>query len=174
MYGIIYSDPPWPQKKGGLRKVAPNQGRELDYKTLSIPEIKEIHKHFFEEVEDKHDVFMWTIDKFLHDTEQMMAELGYVLHARFVWDKGNGVAPGFTVRFTHEYLLWFYQPGKMLKPVPEQRGKWATVLRERSTTHSTKPDIAYVMLETMFPEAKKLEMFARRRRKGWDSWGDEV
>ena len=42
---------------------------------------------------------MWTIDKYLHETEQMMKELGYELHARIIWDKENGIAPAFTVRF---------------------------------------------------------------------------
>ena len=35
-YEIIYTDPPWPQKKGNVRKCRPNQGKELDYQTLSL------------------------------------------------------------------------------------------------------------------------------------------
>ena len=79
---------------------------------------------------------MWTIDKFLHETEQRMKNLGYTLHARFIWDKENGVAPAFTVRFSHEYLLWFYKKGNMLKPRLETRGKYTTVMRESVTKHS--------------------------------------
>ncbi len=30
------------------------------------------------------------------------------------------------------------------------------------------------MIESMFPDCKKLEMFARNEREGWDCWGDEV
>lgn len=30
------------------------------------------------------------------------------------------------------------------------------------------------MLENMFPNAKKLEMFARIERDGWDTWGNQV
>lgn len=26
----------------------------------------------------------------------------------------------------------------------------------------------------MFPDAKKLEMFARNQKDGWDCWGNEV
>lgn len=173
-YGIIYTDPPWPQTKSNFRKARPNQKKALDYQTLSLDEIKSIHEDFFKQADEKHNVFMWTIDKFLHETEQMMKELGYELHARIIWDKENGIAPAFTVRFCHEYLLWFYKKGQMLKPVESQRGKWTTVLREQATTHSTKPEIAYQMIESMFPEAKKLEMFARKYRDGWDSWGDQL
>ena len=46
-YGIIYTDPPWQQRKGGLRKCRPVQGRELDYPTLELGEIFELHKPFF-------------------------------------------------------------------------------------------------------------------------------
>lgn len=173
-YGIIYSDPPWPQKKGNARKCRPAQGKELDYQTMSVADCFAVQDQFFAQAADKHNVFMWAIDKFLHGSEAEMAKRGYKLHARFIWDKENGIAPAFTVRFAHEYLLWFYKPGKILMPRPETRGKYTTVLREPSTAHSRKPEIAYTMLEDMFPDAKKIELFARRRREGWDAWGYEA
>lgn len=39
-YSIIYTDPPWKQTKGNKRKCRPNQGKQLDYKTCCIDEIK--------------------------------------------------------------------------------------------------------------------------------------
>lgn len=173
-YDIIYSDPAWKQTKGSTRKCRPNQGKELDYKTISMDEIKDIHLKATKLCNEKHNIFMWTIDKYLHETEKMMRELGYELHARMIWDKTNGVAPAFTVRFTHEYLLWFYKKGNILMPCKETRGRFTTVLREQSTKHSKKPICAYEMLEDMFPNANKLEMFARNYRDGWDCWGNEV
>ncbi|MCC3167010.1 MT-A70 family methyltransferase [Streptococcus sanguinis] len=171
-YEIVYADPPWPKKKGGIRKSRPNQSRELDYRTISLEEIKELLS--LVKTADVHNFFVWTVDEFLYDTEKMMKGIGYKLHARIIWDKENGVAPAFTIRYAHEYLLWFYKPGKMLKPCNEMRGKYTTVLREKSTKHSKKPQVAYEMLEKMFPETRRLEMFARNTRKGWDSFGDEV
>lgn len=174
-YDIVYSDPPWKQTKGNMRKCRPNQGKLLDYATLGIDEIKKMHEIVFaNSVNKKHNVFMWTIDKFLHETEKMMKELGYGLHARFIWDKENGVAPAFTVRYSHEYLLWFYRKGNILMPVKEAQGKYTTVLREPPTRHSTKPVCAYEMIETMFPGTNKIEMFARNIRSGWDCWGNEI
>lgn len=173
-YGIIYSDPPWPQQKGNIRKCRPNQGRQLDYKTMSLPDIIQYHKEAFLLLDKKANVFLWTIDKFLPETEQFMADLGFKLHARMIWDKGNGIAPAFTVRFSHEYLLWFYREGQMLKPRIETRGKYTTVFRENSTLHSRKPVCVYEMIEDMFPDAEKLELFSRNHRNGWVSIGDEV
>lgn len=51
--------------------------------------------------------------------------------------------------------------GLMLKPASHTRGKYTTVLRERSEAHSRKPVCAYEMLEDMFPDAAKIELFAR-------------
>lgn len=169
-----YTDPAWKQTKGNRRKCRPNQGKELDYSTCTIEEIKEIHRVVTGLCNKKHNIFMWTIDEYIHSTEQMMKELGYELHARFIWDKENGVDPAFTIRFTHEYLLWFYKKGDILMPSKETRGKYTTILREPSTKYSKKPLCAYEMLENMFPESKKLEMFARSNRQGWDAWGNEV
>lgn len=110
----------------------------MDYNTCSLEELKEIHRAATELCNEKHNIFMWTIDKYLHESEQMMKDLGYELHARMIWDKENGVAPAFTIRYSHEYLLWFYKKGKMLKPAECTRGKYSTVLREPSTRHSKK------------------------------------
>lgn len=173
-YGIIYGDPPWPQKKGKIRNVRMNQGRSLDYDTMSLSDIELLLEKAFLLSDIKCNIFIWTIDKFLLNTESMMKRMGYELHARIIWDKGNGIAPAFTVRFSHEYLLWFYQKGHILMPCKEVRGVFRDVLYENSTVHSKKPESAYQMLETMFPDAAELELFARNERDGWDCFGDQV
>ena len=35
-------------------------------------------------------------------------------------------------------------------------------------------DIAYEIIERLYPDLKKLEMYARETRDGWDSFGNEV
>lgn len=173
-YGIIYSDPPWrhPRCKGGPRRSRPGASMGLGYKTIGIPEIAGIHRRFAALAAPRHNFFMWAIDALLPEAEGMMAAEGYALHARLVWDKGNGPCPAFTLRYTHEYLLWFYRKGRML--MPDARGVFTTVIREPHTEHSRKPEAAYRMIERMFPAARKIELFARRRREGWDAFGDEL
>jgi len=168
MYEIIYADPPWKQTKGGLRKARPNQNKDLDYQTLSLEDIKNIIKQYNAPV-----LFLWTIDKFLFESQKIAEELGYKLHARIIWDKENGVAPAFTVRYSHEYLLWLYK-SPMLSIDKKQRGKFTTVLREKATKHSKKPNCAYELIESLYPSQKKIELFARNKRESWDSWGDEI
>lgn len=172
-YNIIYADPPWKQTKGGLRKARPNQGKDLDYQTISLDEIKNIIYKFKEKAEDNHILFCWTIDKYLFEAEEMLKDLGYKIHARMIWDKTNGVAPAFTVRYSHEYLLYCYL-GKFTPIAQEMRGKYTTVFREQATKHSKKPQIAYEIIENLYPNANKIELFARSYRNGWDVWGNEV
>lgn len=175
-YDIIYTDPPWQQGKGGKKNARPNSsGGCLDYPTMKLEDIKELHNDVFKNLcEEKHNVFMWTINKYLVDTQKMMEELGYKLHARIVWNKTTGMCTAYTVRFQTEYLLWFYKKGNILMPCKETRGKYGDIFTESVKKHSKKPLYAYEMLEDMFPNAKKLEMFARNTRNGWDCFGNEV
>lgn len=176
-YDILYTDPPWKQGRGGKKAARPNStGTTVPYDTMDVPGIMEIHNFVTGKLmNEKHNVFMWTIDKYLPQTEEIMSLLGYKLHARLIWDKGNGPAPAYTVRFAHEYLLWFYKKGNIILPDKDKRGAFSTVLRENSRRcHSKKPECAYQMLETFFPQAKKLELFARTERDGWDQWGNEL
>ena len=50
----------------------------------------------------------------------------------------------------------------------------ASVIRERRREHSRKPDEAYDIIERMYPELPKIELFARNTRRGWDAWGNEI
>lgn len=176
-YDILYTDPPWKQGRGGKKAARPNStGTTVPYDTMDVPGIMEIHNFVTGNLmNEKHNVFMWTIDKYLPQTEEIMGLLGYQLHARLIWDKGNGPAPAYTVRFAHEYLLWFFKKGNIILPDKDKRGAFSTVLRENSRRcHSKKPECAYQMLETFFPQAKKLELFARTERDGWDQWGERI
>ena len=49
-----------------------------------------------------------------------------------------------------------------------------TVFRERALKHSQKPQIAYEIIERLYPTARKIELYARNHRDGWDCWGNEV
>ena len=173
-YGLIYADPPWKQSKGGKKSVRENSsGKPLDYPTCSLDEIKEHLRLATESTTENSILFLWTIDKYLFEAQQIAESLGYKLHARMIWDKVIGIPAAFTVRYGHEYLLYMYK-GKLTPVAKDERGKVHTVFRERVTKHSKKPDIAYEIIERLYPNLKKLEMYARETRDGWDSFGNEV
>lgn len=173
-YDVIYADPPWKQSKGGKKSVRKkSSGEPLDYPVCSLDEIKEHLSKADEHTEDNTILFLWTIDKYLFEAQQMAEELGYKLHARMIWDKVTGIPAAFTVRYGHEYLLYMYK-GKLTPVAKEERGKIHTVFREKVQRHSQKPEIAYQIIERLYPETNKLELYARKTRDGWDCWGNEV
>lgn len=173
-YNLIYADPPWKQKRGGRKSVRPNSsGCELDYPVISLDEIKQHLQTATNNTAENSILFLWTIDKYLFEAQNIAEQLGYKLHARMIWNKVTGIPAAFTVRFGHEYLLYMYK-GKLLPVATEERGKIHTVFTERVKRHSQKPEIAYQIIERLYPNAVRLEMYARNERNGWDSWGNEL
>ena len=174
-YQLILADPPWKQKKGDPKRARINtSGKPLDYPTLELTEITE---HLLQATcllsNEGGVLFLWTIDKYLIQAQQIAESLGFKLHARMIWDKINGIPAAFTVRYGHEYLLYMYK-GKFIPIAQEERGKIHTVFHEMPKKHSQKPEIAYQIIERLYPNLNKLELYARNTRPGWDSWGNEL
>lgn len=173
-YHILYADPPWKQSKGGKKAVRERtSGVPLDYNVLSLGEIADLIKQADRLTKDNGVMFLWAIDKYLFEAQEIGESLGDKLHARMIWDKMNGIPAAFTVRYGHEYLLYMYK-GKLMPVAKDERGKIHTVFSERAKRHSQKPVIAYEIIERLYPETKKLELFARNKRQGWDCWGNQV
>lgn len=173
-YDLILSDPAWKQSKGGKKKVRPkSSGEELEYTTITLDDIKEIQKQARDLSEENHICFLWTIDKYLHESEQIMYDLGYKLHARMIWNKITGIPAAFTIRYGHEYLLYFYH-GKLLPVAKNERGKIHSVFTEQVKRHSQKPNISYEIINRLYPDAEKVELFCRYKRVGWHGWGNEI
>ena len=173
-YDLILADPPWKQTRGGKKSVRENSsGKPLEYPTCSMIEIKEHLRAAVDRTNDNSVMFLWTIDKYLFEAEEIAKELGYKIHARMIWNKVTGIPSAFTVRYGHEYLLYCYK-GKLTKIAKEERGKIHTVFTEKVKRHSQKPEISFEIINRLYPDLKKIEMYARTEREGFDCWGNEV
>ena len=192
-YNLILADPPWRQSKGGRKSVRPNSsGGDLEYQTMTLEDIREVlatadslvernehnecNEHSEHNKHSKHDtnsiLFLWTIDKYLFEAQELAESLGYKLHARMIWNKVTGIPAAFTVRYGHEYLLYMYK-GKLTPVAKDARGKIHTVFTEQVKRHSQKPIISYEIIENLYPNQRKLELFARYPREQWDCWGND-
>ena len=174
-YDLIVADPPWKQSKGGKKSVRPkSSGTELDYPVCTLDEIKDHLKQATSLCQgDNSILFLWTIDKYLFEAQKIAESLGYKLHARMIWNKVNGIPAAFTIRFGHEYLLYMYR-GKLTPVDLNERGKIHSVFTEKVQKHSRKPEISYEIINRLYPNLKKLELYARQERDGYDCWGNEV
>lgn len=48
------------------------------------------------------------------------------------------------------------------------------VVHAPTRAHSQKPDEVYQLIDRLYPDGPRLEMFARAAWPGWDRWGDEA
>jgi N6-adenosine-specific RNA methylase IME4 len=49
-----------------------------------------------------------------------------------------------------------------------------SVVSEERTTHSKKPETFRTMIDTLYPNGKRLELFARGAAPGWETYGFEA
>lgn len=84
-----------------------------------------------------------------------------------VWVKDR-IGTGYWTRSKNELLL-IGTKGKM--PCPEECNRPDSVIVSKRRKHSEKPDEIYGIIENMYPTLEKIELFARKDRKGWKWWG---
>lgn len=175
MYDLIMLDPPWPITLAGERIERATLAKELPYAVpKSMPELWNLVRSINNHGNTNCNYFVWTTESMLHATLNWFAWQQYSKHTTFIWDKAKGGFPAaFTIRPSHEYLIWFYK-GKFTGVDDAVRGKFDTTFTELSREHSRKPEYVYNMLYAMFPAAKKLDAFSRQKREGWDSFGNET
>lgn len=59
--------------------------------------------------------------------------------------------------------------------MPSPKAVMSSVIRAKKTAHSAKPVEAYEMIEKMYPQASKMELFARgKARQDWHVWGNQA
>ena len=166
IYDTIVIDPPWPVKKL-THKDRPNQ-TTMDYKTMSVQEISKLPIAII-----SHDdcwLFLWTTQKFIFDAKNLLEKWGFNYLLTMVWEKTFGKSSGMALygfRWNAEFILvgtkgkkdtW---PSTSLIPV---------VFQAENFKHSQKPSLFYKMIEPL--GTKRIDLFARRNRQNWDTWGD--
>lgn len=164
-YSVIYADPPWPV--GSIVMDKWESPIEDKYPTMSIEEIKALPVGDL--AYDKCSLFMWTTHTFLLNALEIINEWGFKYSCCITWDKGGGWTQfGFHKRT--EFLLYAYKGGIN---VDQYGDAIPTLISEKKTVHSKKPDSIREMIKLKTPEPR-LEMFARGEYDGWVVWGNEV
>ena len=161
-YTIVYADPPWQFDNAGF-----TQSAESHYPTLSTDQLCTMNVN--EKTEDPAVLFLWSTNAMLEDALKVMQAWGFAYKSNMVWCKKSGVGIGWFVDSRHELLLIGVK-GEGLHP----QFKPVSWFEAERTEHSRKPDLVYEYIEKMYPNQKYIELFARRKRKGWTSWGNEV
>mgnify|MGYP002681507457 CR=1 FL=1 len=171
-YRTIVADPPW--KYGTWGKAEPTHRPNskvypMPYKTMTVDEIKALP---IEDLADENcELYLWTTQKYLPESFEVIRAWGFKYCQTLIWcKKPRGLGQGGVYCPTNEFLL-LGRKGKMPK-VKRVDSTWFLTKRPHNS-HSTKPEFFQDMIEKV-TEEPRLELFARRKRDGWDVWGNEV
>jgi len=160
-YRVIYADPPWSYDNSGF-----NQSAASHYPTMSTDDICTLDVENL--AVDDTVLFLWTTSPLLPDALRVIEAWGFEYKASMVWVKDKAPGIGWWLNTKHELLLI------ACKDANHPKVKLDSVIYSPVTEHSKKPVEFYEAIEKMYPNLKKVELFARNKRSGWDSWGNEV
>ncbi len=170
-YQIIYADPPWSYRDKAL---AGNRGANCKYDTqdnnwLNTLPIKTI-------ADDNCFLFLWVTMPKLSECFELITEWGFLYKTcAFTWVKKNKKRDS-----------WFWGMGSWTRANAElcliaTKGKPKrlnagvhSVIDTRIERHSKKPDCVRDKITTLCGELPRIELFARTKANGWDSWGNEI
>lgn len=164
IYGVIYADPPW--KFANYSEKGMDRSAENHYPTMTLADIKSLQVP----AAPNCVLFMWATVPMLVEALVVSHAWGFKYKSHLMWDKGV-MGTGYWSRNQHELLL-ICTKGRPVAPALGTQS--SSVHTEMRTAHSRKPEFYSTLIESLFPAARKLEMFARQARKGWDAWGNEA
>ena len=169
-YNIIYCDPPWSYNFNWGNGAADN-----DYKTMTIDEIKNIQINDW--ADENCQLYMWTTNPFLVSGEaiDVVKTWGFTPKQLLTWAKtySNGnleMGMGYYYRNCTEHMIYAIK-GKA-KLLNKTTRNLHTVINPKQ--HSRKPDYFREMIVRCSGDLPRIELFAREKVEGWDSWGLEV
>jgi len=159
IFRTILIDPPWDFHGGGTYGPARHYGlMPLDrIKAMPVKDLADENSH----------CWLWCTAAALRYGYEVLEAWGFTPRSIFTW-----VKPRFTLgvylRNATEFML-FGTRGKA--PVQfKGQGSWGFFPLQK---HSQKPEEQYAIIERLSP-GPYLELFARRKQKGWSVWGDGI
>ena len=160
-FDVLYVDPPW------RYDYAPTDSRAIEnqYPTMELDDICALEPPAADDVV----LFLWATSPKLAESMAVLDAWKFDYRTCMVWVKDR-IGMGYYARQQHELLL-IAKRGE--PPVPEPSARPSSVVTADRADHSVKPDVFYDLIEQMYPGRRYGEMFARRPRKGWGSWGNQ-
>lgn len=170
-YDIIYADPPWQYGDKSLHRG----GAERHYRTMNIEEIKALP--VADMAKSDSVLCLWATCPLLPEALAVMEAWGFKYKTvLFAWGKTSSKGSlawgmGHHTRSNVELMLLGVR-GKGVKRLDAGVLNLQLVERER---HSAKPYKFHQLIERLYGERDRVELFAREKREGWDvAISDEV
>lgn len=177
-YGTIVADPPWRYTNTRGTQTRATAGRsaitaEAHYSTMSNDEIAALP--VADLAATQAHLYLWVTNPciFGHQNRRrttspidIVEAWGFTYITLLTWVKEGPPGLGFYFRGNTEHVI-FAQRGGASIPADRRESNVLTAPRRR---HSEKPDALLDLVERVSP-GPYLELFSRRPRMGWDTWG---
>lgn len=171
-YQIIYADPPWSYKDKAL---AGNRGAGCKYNVMDSNDIAKINVGGV--LADRDCIlFMWVTMPKLNECFDLIKAWGFEYKTvAFTWVKKNKKSNS-----------WFWGMGRWTRANAElcllaTKGNPKricagvhSVVDTPIQEHSQKPNEVRERIVKLVGDLPRIELFAREKVNGWDSWGDEI
>lgn len=157
-FPTIVIDPPWRYGNTSTRGAA-----EDHYETMTQAQLAALE---LPATENAH-LYLWVTNNFMADGLALCKAWGFDHKTLLTWVKPQ-MGMGNYFRSVTEHVI-FGVKGNLRT----RERNVTNVINAGRTRHSAKPEAFYDLVERMSP-APHMEMFARRRRLGWYTWGAEA
>jgi N6-adenosine-specific RNA methylase IME4 len=168
-YACLVVDPPWQLDTGpDVMHGTGERGHDaLAYSQMSIDAIAKLEVSRV--AAPNAHLYLWTTNRYVEAAYSIARAWKFTPSALLVWCKRpRGIGLGDTFRQTAEFVL-FARRGSL----PARRIVDRTWFEWPRGAHSVKPDAFYALVESVTPPPY-LDLFARRARPNWDTWGVEA
>jgi len=167
-YNIIYADPAWEYWGGGYKNQSQHYN-VMDYKDMMKIPIQDISA-------DNCILFMWATFPALEQALELIKAWEFKYSTvGFVWVKSNQDKTGFAfgcgywTRANTEICLIATKGS-----IERKDASISQIIYEPKREHSRKPDVVRDKIIQLIGDLPRIELFARQKIEGWDSWGDEI
>ncbi|WP_226562173.1 MT-A70 family methyltransferase [Salipiger thiooxidans] len=168
-YGMIMADPPWHYE---LRSPAGEaKAPQAKYECAPLDWIKELPVGHLAAPDCV--LWLWATNPMLPQALEVMAAWGFTFKTAGHWSKKTrhgkqAFGTGYLLRCAGEpFLIGTIGSPRVSKAV-------RSVIEGPIREHSRKPDEAFAAAEMLVPNVRRIELFSRQERAGWDVMGNEV
>lgn len=167
-FATVLADPPWQYNDKLSARV--KRGAARHYDVMPLDDIRALPVRCLAE-ENAH-LYLCTTNPFLSAAFSVMEAWGFKYKTTLTWVKVTRagqprIGMGHYFRGCTEPIL-FGVRGKL----PLLARNLPNVFMAERTSHSTKPDELYNLVQSASP-GPRVELFARTARPGWSGWGNE-
>ena len=167
-YRVIVVDPPWPMERI-VRDIDLEDSAALDYPTMTETELIAFGDRVATVAADDCHSFLWTTQRFLPMGLRLLDAWGFHYVLTMVWHKNGGFQPFGLPQFNCEFVLY----ARKGAPTFVDTKAFDCCFLALRQGHSVKPNEFYETISRV-TDGPRLDMFARKQRPGWVTWGDEV